>query len=57
MNRNQKQEASRSFKPYAAIAAALLAAAITGCASIPVDGPAYAEMPIDLGTGGDGSAA
>jgi hypothetical protein len=57
MNRNQKQEASRSFKPYAAIAAALLAAAITGCASVPVDGPAYAEMPIDHGTGGDGSAA
>jgi hypothetical protein len=54
MNRNESKE-GRSIKTsaLAAIAAALLASALAGCATTgDFDGAASAEMPIDHGTGG-----
>ena len=54
MNRNESKE-GRSIKTsaLAAIAAALLASALAGCATTgDFDGSASAEMPIDHGTGG-----
>lgn len=54
MTRNESNE-GRSIKTsaLAAIAAALLASALAGCATTgDFDGSAIAEMPVDHGTGG-----
>lgn len=54
MTRNESKEGhSIKTSALAAIAAALLASALAGCATTgDFDGSAIAEMPVDHGTGG-----